>query len=769
MRSFIKSHKRGVSLDSDQRSQPERMPLVVNTRTSSETYTIASPVSPLASPLGPLSGSPDISGISPRRSRNPIKKFLKQKSSSGNLNAAAIVTSKQQSPKLRSKSSFSNLASHKIKNGKSTSHSGSSPLLAISGTSPTIYGTKTHEWGTSPNLYSPSSLSRPENFPSKISLPSIDEGSDHHSFTSFPSVDFEPQNVGIRMTRVHGIHSETDLGTYDLQQKASEGFDSVTDFSIVYISKTTPKQESIKDQADVADDPESDNESVVSRESSQFSFEENMKSGRNSSIKYYKSKDQLEREQKIFDEERAQANAMALADEFDDLDVEDAQLINSLGYADPYEEDDTDALFNRKLFGSDDEMPQSNVHGGSENESDFQNFSDFDDEMVMDQTQGDAGHEAIMDNDELYSIAKIPTSGEYDADGEFQTEEEGDESLDDVQNYVYPEGLPNYRSSEHITSPLASGSQIHELLGRISLQREDVSEDDEKSQSYRTSTLDSNATFITGDAPTLSIQSPFSGSLVFDRDPRATSVSASSNARFKSPYLSHRPPLGTAVDDDTDPAHRFSWFPNDDTLNMLKTSTRETKPTVQGVNQISLMKPVYFHHKYEDPSSEGGSDGSVIDEINQVPADFDFRDFDEFQPWRGRSFSLQSPKSGRSVPSKGRRSNSLLNHPSKSLGVPMSSSTPVRTNSFETNDKTVTLFNVNRANKHVYSSNHSSFGNPLSASIAEIDVSSCDDEDMTITTPTASFPALNQTRPESSPLTTISENSFDSSGYYHPH
>ncbi|OWB57206.1 hypothetical protein B5S28_g3138 [[Candida] boidinii] len=419
---------------------------------------------------------------SPKKSRNPIKNFLKQRVSSSNLHSMASPNSlsnsssspnlnytepqglytlnphgsrNNSSPKIKQKASFSNLSSltapltkkkssssasmappsHKSTLTSSTSHwlSGGIPEYT---SSPTIYGTLTHNWGSdepnknaSPRLFrdqeisksnaslvssedrvnpiylnstnlnsSKGSLSRVNNFHesnntkkdnsnelTKVNS-TISTGSQLSALSLVPetiqttlstsvtpidgSIKSKTNGETLKSTfgRKEGLVSESDLNTRDISTLSNE---SVGDFSIVVINKKKKnkslKSVTISDQVEVdnfrdntgaglydedadADADENDNASFSS--SSNFSFQENSKKGRNASIKYYKSSEQMKyEEQKL----RTADYQRHMQNYIEDEGIGEDGLGEGMNYVDFDEEDETEALFNRNLFSSDEE------------------------------------------------------------------------------------------------------------------------------------------------------------------------------------------------------------------------------------------------------------------------------------------------------------------------------------------------------------------------------------------------------------------------------
>lgn len=105
---------------------------------------------------------------------------------------------------------------------------------------------------------------------------------------------------------------------------------------------------------DVDDTDVDDTASAASdnSEASRFSFQ---REGRNASIRYYKSKDQVQKEQETKQEQKNVENFKQFINSSEPLD----QLDDDLNYIDLDEQDETDDLFNRNLF-SDDDMDDYN-------------------------------------------------------------------------------------------------------------------------------------------------------------------------------------------------------------------------------------------------------------------------------------------------------------------------------------------------------------------------------------------------------------------------
>ncbi|GMF84726.1 unnamed protein product [[Candida] boidinii] len=169
--------------------------------------------------------------------------------------------------------------------------------------------------------------------------------------------------------RKEGLVSESDLNFRGISALSNE---SVGDFSIVVINKKKKnkslKSVTISDQLEVdnfsdntgvglydEDADENDNASYSS--SSNFSFQENSKKGRNASIKYYKSSEQMkydEQKLRTADYQRHMQNYI------EDEGIGEDGLGEGMNYVDFDEEDETEALFNRNLFSSDEEDDDDN-------------------------------------------------------------------------------------------------------------------------------------------------------------------------------------------------------------------------------------------------------------------------------------------------------------------------------------------------------------------------------------------------------------------------
>ncbi|KAH3668493.1 hypothetical protein OGAPHI_002247 [Ogataea philodendri] len=252
------------------------------------------------SSLGPRPRLGDTDSVSPppspgRKLKNPIKSFLKHRMSNTSVGPSG-------QDKFRTKPT--NLSLY------NSTHAEFNDVLK----SPTIFGTKTHDWSANG---SPQSLL--------------------HGFER-PEPDSDPETDRVAKSKLNDVYKKSSSASLEESTKpigleidgSKESLESVEDFSIVVIKR---KQ---------------DQDSDTSSSSSHFSFEAQ---GRNASLKYYKSYDQLK-----YEEMRAQLKDNQ--DEFKEF-INDNESLHDLqedmNYYDGDEEDDTEDLFNRKMFSSDDE------------------------------------------------------------------------------------------------------------------------------------------------------------------------------------------------------------------------------------------------------------------------------------------------------------------------------------------------------------------------------------------------------------------------------
>ncbi|QPG76915.1 hypothetical protein FOA43_004309 [Brettanomyces nanus] len=182
----------------------------------------------------------------------------------------------------------------------------------------TIFGTKTHTWG-------------------------FDDGSN----TLHPGLVKPPIPVKLR--------------SFEKATGATGTMDSTPDHKnsvsfVISAKPKRPKKDRTKrygfvedDDVDGEDDGNDDDEvSLDSDTSSQFSFQAG---GRNASIKYYKSKDQIRKELEEDKEKQSSENFMQFINSCEPLN----ELDDDMNYVDFDARDDTDDLFNRRMFSDDDE------------------------------------------------------------------------------------------------------------------------------------------------------------------------------------------------------------------------------------------------------------------------------------------------------------------------------------------------------------------------------------------------------------------------------
>ncbi|GMF98391.1 hypothetical protein B5S30_g776 [[Candida] boidinii] len=489
---------------------------------------------------------------SPKKSRNPIKNFLKQRVSSSNLHSMASQnpssnsssspnlnytepqglytlnphgSRNNSSPKIKQKASFSNLSSltapltkkksaappsiappsHKSNLTSSTGHWLSGGISEFT-SSPTIYGTLTHNWGSdepnknaSPRLFrnpgisqstsslvsseervhplylnstdvdpSKESLSRGNNFHeinnNKKDNPNelvkinsgVSTGSQLSALSLVPetmhttlstsvtpiagSMKSKTNGEFLRSTfgRKEGLVSESDLNFRGISTLSNE---SVGDFSIVVINKKKKnkslKSVTISDQLEVdnfsdntgvglydEDADENDNASYSS--SSNFSFQENSKKGRNASIKYYKSSEQMkydEQKLRTADYQRHMQNYI------EDEGIGEDGLGEGMNYVDFDEEDETEALFNRNLFSSDEEDDDDN-----DNLNRIETGNSNDTEVVPELNSNNIPVEKLSEDYENFS------SADFDSDEENNNESD-DTNIDDEVYRVASTGM----------------------------------------------------------------------------------------------------------------------------------------------------------------------------------------------------------------------------------------------------------------------------------------------------------------------------------------
>lgn len=562
MKSLLKGHhRRSSSVDQDFAAE-KRVPLKINTTLTE------------APNSSPLHQTPTFSSTSPPGTTPVTPTFVHPSTFFGSPSAGAKRAFKPIKALLRNKNSNSSLGGTlPEKKSLSPTREFSRPIVKASISTPSIYGTKTHTWGEDPL----------------------------HSSESRPALE--------SLTSISSAHSMSNRDEFSFVNDSRNSINCE-------VAKGGEKPKSERMAVEQDDDS-----------SSVFSFEQNAKSGRNASIRYYKDKNEL-----LNEEDRIPVNPgkfrrgakqtgfiddfLASTGEFDEQDFGE-----EMNYYDEDEEDDeTDNLFNRQLFSSDEEV-------------DFTEEDFAEEDVAEEEAEEEAGNSGLE-------------SGGPRSQG-IETVKLSDTEIRESSSPLPP------------SQPANTGSQIHNLL-----------------------------------------------------------LTAS--------YSNDKPGLGVSNN------HRYSWFPKDEEKvesvqdprkkSPMSQSSRTNKSATSDDSDIvscnySLPAGTSKYQNFFNESEELDTDGlddSLLDEINQVPADFEFGELD---------------------PSSLKKSNSTINKMDSQNGFGITRKDSG--NKFQRKHKTVTLFTPSQQRD-----------------------AQEDDFDFASLKLSTRFQKIS--KQPNSPLTTISETSFDS-------
>ncbi|AOA64000.1 Hypothetical protein PP7435_CHR3-0420 [Komagataella phaffii CBS 7435] len=728
MRSFMRSHKRESSLGSESGLAPPQIP-----SRYAELHGEFVPKPSVTAPSSPSSITTE------RKSKNPIKVFMKHKRSSSNLSPVSptVKISTHESPH-----GLPLLGTKLGKLNKQNSSPESIPRLKASMSSdnirPTIVGTRTYDWGSKPGTSKKNEI-KPE---------IVDRINNDFSRSSNDLIEnpFWPRYKSVGTVALDPGASKPARSKEDPNSNDSQfSFDKSS--SSIYSSRKEPTKQSVpalnlkvdifKDEADENivpvtpidqqissefydqppqhdEDPPSDLSSV-----SDFSFEENWKSCRNTSIRYYKSQAQLQvEEDKIKSKHEAQLQKNFLGSDFN---MEDFQ--EDFNYDDDDLGDDTEELFNRNLFEDEDE---------EENEPVCQDDCKEKWEAVnISQSKIEPPLSTSLERDSL-----TPEKPSMDLFGYLDKAE--------AQAGVQPPPKKDQETANKDTKE-------HDLFNELGRPKEnlkvptseppkglfDFLQNAEAKQSQeRLNTQPSSQS----PSPSPSDTQPTNNILSLLAKAENKEEEKLTQEKAKAPPVTIKPNTflypgksikyhQLATTEDTSFTSRYSWFPDDDKSESTLLSGQLRVPT---------------------------SEDLYLDEVNRIPEDINVSECR-----RSRSFQgVQTPSEYDIKECEGfRRFKSMINKPNKRNGVPILGSVKPRSNRFEQNNKTVTLFHHQVPTLQTIHG----LGSDSSSSSRESDDSfkNTNGELITPITFNEMPPFLGFKNHPDSPLTTISEGSYD--------
>lgn len=475
--------------------------------------------------------------------------------------------------------------------------------------------------------------------------------------------------------------------------------------------------------------------------SSEFSFEANRTYGRSSSIKYYKNKADIDREETLLMNKKYVENFVG-----EDVDIKD--LLDDLNYDDSDLEDDTENLFNRKLFSSDEE------DGGLDDLDELDELDELnDDDNYSEEVLEDGLDDTFNGNNDHY-INENSFNEDFNNSLDDNYEEsfinEVNEKSSVEDNFDTTITSTNFQQEQNINSE--HEANLNSTNSAISFDEEpfdpghkesldehlDEHLNEHLNEDLKQDLKKDHTNNITKGEPT------DKSSFVNNLSKRMSHMTVdSSNSPMPTLVMSmgarEKTRLGLNLRSRSLKYHQLST--NHDELQFLdsKHSWYDDEPLSNGQQTISfttikseddITRDKYIHHGVDR------FDDSLLDEINEVPEDFEFNENDK---------EIKSNLSRNSLRRKANKFASLL-IPSLDTGI-----------KFQKNDKTVTLFRSASVRSETGSFRNVEMEDNR-ATLDEDDMESLD-----LVTPVTSFE-----RPGAlmnsfdSPLTTISEGSFDS-------
>ncbi|ANZ77015.1 BA75_03763T0 [Komagataella pastoris] len=717
MRSFMRSHKRDSSLGSESGLAPPQIP-----SRYAELHGEFVPKSSVTAPSSPSSITTE------KKSKNPIKVFLKHKRSSSNISPVSpTVKTSHESPH-----GLPLLGTKLGKLNKQNNSPEGIPKLKASISSdnirPTIVGTRTYDWGSKPgtskkNEIKPEIVDRINNeFPRASN--DLVENPFWPRYKSMGTIALEP---GASKPVIRSEDPNTNDSQFSFDKSSSSIYSSQKEPSKQSAPALNLKVDLFKDEADDDtvpvtpidqqissefydqppqhdDDPPSDLSSV-----SDFSFEENWKSCRNTSIRYYKSKAQLQvEEDKIKSKYEAQLQKNFLGSDFN---MEDFQ--EDFNYDDDDLGDDTEELFNRNLFEDEDEnenvpecqddckekweavnISQPNIEPpistslGRDSPT-LEKKPNMDLFGYLDKAEAQAGFQPPPKKDQ-----EIANKNTKEHDHEALNSEPAKGLFDFLQNAEAKQSQERLQTQPSSQSPLPAPVNIQPTSNILSLLAKAENKKEEKLTQEKAK------------APPVTIKP--NTFLYPGRSIKYHQLSTTEDTSFTS---------------------RYSWYPEDDKSEDILQSGQSGVPT---------------------------SEDLYLDEVNRIPEDINVSECR-----RSRSFQeVQTPSEFDVKECEGfRRFKSMINKPNKRNGVPILGSVKPRSNRFEQNNKTVTLFHHQVPTLQTIHG----LGSDSSSSSRESD-DSFKNTNRELVTPiifNEMPPFLGFKNHPDSPLTTISEGSYD--------